>query len=143
MSAMAPAANQRRKRVMKGIWKQVYRNRRGSVPAGPTLVFTHHGLGGLYRSFCRGLGLRGEISQREFQAAEVRMVVVVEREGNINNIARKKSRLLHSFRQPPSQRLVDDGFSPVLRATGNGCGIGMAAWRHQTGLVIRFFSVPG
>src|SRR5580658_2445021 len=63
-----------------------------------------HGLGSIsvvqFRTF--------EIAQRKFQSAEVGMVVVIEREGDIQSIAGKQLSFLDALGHPPTQGIVGD-----------------------------------
>ena len=85
-----------------------------------------------------------EVAQREFQSAEVGMVVVIEREGDIQSIARKQLCPLDAFRHAPAEGIVCDRFLLPLAGTlgvaaRQDSGIGMASWSRQHGNLAEFF----
>src|SRR5580704_2912281 len=86
--------------------------------------------------------LRLEIPQRQFQPAEVRMVIVADGEGDIDFVPSQERGLLQAFRHMPaegakgSSQLSVPSFQLTARCFGflcggDGCAIGMAARNRQ------------
>ena len=57
-----------------------------------------------------------EIPERQFESAEVGVVVLIEGEGDIQRIAGKQFCLLNAFSHAPAEGRIGDGFSrPCVR----------------------------
>ena len=61
-----------------------------------------------------------EVAQRQLQAAEVRMVVVADGEGDVERVARQKRRLLQAFGHVPA------------KGVENGSQFSALDWRSET-----------
>ena len=49
-----------------------------------------------------------EVAEREFQSSELGVVVVIEREGDIESVAGEQLCLLNSFGHAPAEGIVGD-----------------------------------
>src|SRR5216683_8358091 len=75
-----------------------------------------------------------KIAEREFQAAEVGMIVVTNGEGNVDGVARQKRRLLQAFGHAPTQGVENNSRFPLLSAQLSAHSAGFRAARNYSAI---------